>query len=272
MPELPEVERVRLTLAAHLLGQAVQHVRLHRRDIITGSNRPAALLAGATVHDIRRHGKQLALIAPDGRCVAIHLGMTGSLRYSQQPPNVATDKHIHVVWTLAGGGMLAFRDPRRFGGLWTFPSFDALCEARWSSLGPDALAIVPARLYAALTGTHRPLKAALLDQGILAGLGNIYVDELLFQCGLDPRKWADSLALPRVQAMVRAMRTLLRRAIAAGGSSISDYTDGNGEAGSFQNRHQVYGRSGKPCRRCGKTLVGFSLAGRTTVRCPRCQK
>lgn len=181
------------------------------------------------------------------------------------------DPHTHVVWQLAGGGALWFRDVRRFGGLWTFSDPAALAAGRWARLGPDALTVQPRALHRRLSRTGRAIKAALLDQNLIAGLGNIYVDELLFAAGVAPSARADALDLPAVQRLVRQMRRLLRRAIAAGGSTFRDYVDASGEAGGFQTRHRVYGRAGLPCRRCRGPLAATIVAGRTTVSCPRCQ-
>ncbi|MEX2216685.1 MAG: bifunctional DNA-formamidopyrimidine glycosylase/DNA-(apurinic or apyrimidinic site) lyase [Phycisphaeraceae bacterium] len=284
MPELPEVERVRLSLEAALLGRRVEGVAIHRADVIqpiaSKKAMPAALLLSERVRSILRHGKQLAIVA-DGegqpeeqaRCICVHLGMTGSLivapSSSTLPPAAA---HTHVTWQLDNGSRLTFRDPRRFGGIWTFPSLQALKAERWRALGNDALFIAPASLHEVLRQTSRSLKAALLDQQLIAGLGNIYVDELLFELGLHPMMPARRLRLPQVEAMVSAMRALLNRAIGGGGSSLRDYVDGNGQAGQFQLQHQVYGRSGKPCLRCASPLRSRTIAGRTTVFCRQCQR
>lgn len=308
MPELPEVERVRLTLAQQVLGRKVQRVQLLRADVVhpptaleKGADphvpphthmppaTPAELLAGRRLARLDRHGKQLTLIADDGRCVCIHLGMTGSLQWhspasdsSPSPPDARRaargadpadpSPHTHLIWCLDDGSAIHFRDPRRFGGLWTFPTVETMHAQRWHRLGSDALTITPTGLHQRLRTTRRPLKAALLDQHIIAGLGNIYVDELLFALGLHPARAADTLALNEVQALVRRMRTLLHRAIAAGGSTLRDYVDGNGSRGNFQKRHQVYGRAGQPCQRCHQTLTATPIAGRTTVLCTSCQR
>lgn len=270
MPELPEVESVRRSLEPHVVGRRVVAVDARRRGVITGDASPAGLLQGGRIERIDRLGKQLALVADDGRVVCVHLGMTGSLRYLAEA-NAPTEPHVHLAWRLAGGGTIGFRDPRRFGGVWTFPSLAELRRLRWDALGPDALAITPRQLHAALARKRTPLKAALLDQAVLAGLGNIYVDELLFACRLSPLRPACTLGADEVRRMVPAMRRLLQRAIRAGGSTLRDYVDGQGNAGGFQLRHQVYGRAGQPCRRCRTALLADTIAGRTTVHCPTCQ-
>lgn len=351
MPELPEVERVRLSLSP-IVGRTVEAVDVRRADVVTfdaaddeerdATNESsynleiaAKLLLGRRIGSIERLGKQLAIVAatdainnparngrsavvasdPPTPCVCIHLGMTGSLILHRRASRTTTKRrvnghrgrrttsnevdhpansasvaelppHTHIVWRLSGdiddagggtgdetggGGELHFRDPRRFGGVWPFASSDDLLTRRWRHLGTDALAIQPRRLHAALQRTRRAIKAALLDQHVIAGLGNIYVDETLFRCRLHPLTPADELTLPTVQRLVASMRRVLRAAIAAGGSSLRDYVDGNGAAGGFQHRHQVYGRAEQPCRRCRDPLAAALIAGRTTVFCPTCQ-
>ncbi|MEX0887359.1 MAG: DNA-formamidopyrimidine glycosylase family protein [Phycisphaeraceae bacterium] len=306
MPELPEVENVRLALLPRLVGRRVVEARLRRADVLRvggvrggggGGGAGArsaqrtlqgqALLAGQRIVDIQRLGKQLALIDDGGACVCVHLGMSGSLRFEAggtRPP-AAVDGHAHVVWRLAGsggagdqpggrgggGGWVIFRDPRRFGGVWAYPSLAALEAERWARLGPDALAVTPGPLHRRLQGTRRAVKAALLDQGVVAGLGNIYVDELLHGCGLSPTRVAATLGRDEVTRLVRRMRALLTRAIAAGGSTFRDYVNGDGETGRYQGQHRVYGRAGEACRGCRSSLATAVVAGRTTVWCRRCQ-
>ncbi len=273
VPELPEVQTVRRSIAPVLVGQTIRRVHLYRAEVVTGSRRPQDLLLNRTVTAIDRHGKQLLIRTdtaddPAAPCVCIHLGMTGSVCHR---PALVKEKHTHVAWELDTGAIIAFRDPRRFGGIWTFASPADLHAQRWSQLGPDALVITPAALHAALQRTRRNLKAALLDQTLVAGLGNIYVDELLFACRLHPQTPAHRLKLDHARQLVRKMRPLLHRAIKAGGSTVRDYVNGRGEDGWFQLNHQVYGRTGQPCSACQTPLATKVIAGRTTVFCKRCQ-
>ena len=280
MPELPEVEQVRRTLMGHLVGQTVAAVTLHRADIVHGPRSPGCLLQSHPIRRIVRHGKQLALVAADpdrpgqGPCLCVHLGMTGSLRFRSDGIGHQGQRsdHLHAIWHLDGGGRLEFCDPRRFGGLWTFANRAQLIRRRWSRLGTDATVIRPMELYRRLSRSRRPVKSALLDQTIVAGLGNIYVDELLFRCRLHPGTACCALDLARWQHMVRTMRRLLAQAIACGGSSVRDYRDANGRQGRFQLRHRVYGRQGRSCCICRTFLQAVQLAGRTTVLCPNCQR
>ena len=290
MPELPEVECVRLSLERLVVGRRVGAVRVNRADVITGPAGERALLAGEKVSKVIRHGKQLAVVG-SGRCVVVHLGMSGQLCVVRASPTNAQavkrpeqvnsslahpdlPPHTHVVWALEDGLLLRFTDPRRFGGLWTFGSEDELVAERWSKLGPDALKIKPGELARGLSQTARGLKAALLDQHLVAGLGNIYVDELLFSARLHPLLPANKLDPKQAPGLVRRMRTLLTGAIERGGSSLRDYVDAENQRGSQQTRHRVYGRSGQRCKRrdCRGRVTSEQVAGRTTAWCPDCQQ
>ena len=283
MPELPEVENVRRSLAPILLNARITGVRVLRRGFARrgGSARPAgprALLDGARVRAVERHGKQLAILSDDGRAIAIHLGMTGQLLWTPGRVGVgpgARADHVHVSWLVespASTGELRFRDPRRFGGVWTFPSFDALRRSRWSTLGPDALAITPGGLLDAARNSRRAIKALLLDQAVLAGVGNIYADEALFRARVAPHRRADSLLHQEYTDLAAAIRAVLTASIAAGGSTLRDYRDVSGSPGRFQHVHRVYARGGQPCVTCGGVLRRALVAQRTTVWCPSCQR
>ncbi len=266
MPELPEVETVRRGVEAFAIGKRVTSVCVRRSGVVRGD---VSAMARTTLTGARRHGKQLALLTRRGPLACVHLGMSGSLCVHHAGEPLAA--HVHVVWKLAGGGELRFRDPRRFGGVFGFADPDALHAARWSRLGPDATAIGVADLHRRLRATARALKPALLDQALVAGLGNIYVDELLHAARLHPLTPACALDRNDARRLVARMRPLLQDAIDAGGSSLRDYVDAGGDAGGFQARHRVYGRGGQACRRCRATLSVAPVAQRTTVWCDRCQ-
>jgi len=282
LPELPEIEHLKRSLEPFLIGSTVVKVDLQRRDVLRQYGRQTNwrayskdLLAGTTISSLCRHGKNLALVSDAGPVLCVHLGMSGQMRFSPAGKRLSETTHVHCLWTLAskqGNGKLIFRDPRRFGGLWSFPSIQMLREHRWSSLGPDALAIRASDLAARLHKTQRPIKAALLEQSILAGVGNIYADESLFRAGIDPRSIAARLSKDRVKALTRAIHQVLGAAINAGGSTIRSYLDGSGNGGSFANRHQVYGRGGQVCLACGHSLEQVVIAQRTTVFCNHCQQ
>lgn len=280
MPELPEVETLRRTLEPHLLGAAVIAVSLRRRGVCTfdpprsAAHRPDALLRGGVVLALDRRGKQLAIIADDGRALCVHLGMSGQLRFEPDPPP-RPPPHTHLLWTIAREGRitgrLRFTDPRRFGGVWAFDSPEALRRSRWETLGHDALAADEAALFAGLTGSRRAIKACLLDQTLLAGVGNIYADEALFRARISPHRPGGTLDAGACAALARAVREVLGEAIAAGGATLRDYVDADGQSGSSQDRFQAYGRAGQSCRCCGTPLSSARLSQRATVWCSTCQ-
>jgi formamidopyrimidine-DNA glycosylase len=282
MPELPEVERVRLSLVPHLRGRRIVTARLFRADICESygpslkvvDTTPAALLEGDRVEALERRGKQLAIIGRSGRVLSVHLGMSGQLLWKRAGEPLP-GSHVHAAWEIGGrgdAGTLVFRDPRRFGGLWTFESVEDLHAARWNALGPDALTITSEQLAEGLRGSRRAIKAALLDQSVAAGVGNIYADEALFLAGLRPTRQAGRLTGEQVEKLASAVREVLRRSIESGGTTLRDYVDANGERGRAQDGHLVYGRGGEPCRGCGAKLRQGLVAQRTTVWCHRCQR
>lgn len=295
MPELPEIEHLRRTLEPHLVGARVTGVDLRRRDMVrvAGSRQAlravnnAHLLHGATVTSIVRHGKSLAFLADNGRVLATHMGMSGSLVVRQKDHVHDSDKHLHCIWTLLRSEpapslrrsvasslqsfQLFYRDPRRFGGLWPLASLEELNERLWSRLGPDALSIDGETLRDRLARTTQPIKAALLNQSLVAGVGNIYADEALFAAGIHPLTKPTRIALDGYGALATAIRSIMLAAVNSGGSTISDYRDATGQAGSFAFQHAVYGRAELPCMRCGRPLRSIVVGQRTTVFCQLCQ-
>jgi formamidopyrimidine-DNA glycosylase len=288
MPELPEVEHLRRTLEPQLVGAEVVAVHLRRRDVVRAADSrrrgrvlPRDLLVGSRIAKLDRHGKNLAIIADTAQTICVHLGMTGQLFVRAVAPSkgrrsMPTMDHVHCIWRLRNSerseAQLFFRDPRRFGGIWIFDSHQSLCDQRLHHLGPDALSITAAQLQHALSRTTRSIKAALLDQTVLAGVGNIYADEALFLARIHPMSRMRSIPRAQIALLARSIRLVLRDAIKAGGSSIRDYIDGHGEAGEFALRLRVYGRGGEPCLRCDHPLAQATIAQRTTVLCARCQR
>lgn len=283
MPELPEVERVRQTLEPHLVGRLVLTARLIRRDIWTPAKRTRGsaadqLLEGARIDRLERRGKQLAVITEDERVLLVHLGMTGQFCFrAREKPLHAT--HIHARWQIGEGtsvakarpiGELTFRDPRRFGGLWSLASVEQLRE-RWAELGPDGLTITTDELVGNLARSKRPIKAGLLDQAVVAGVGNIYADEALFRARIHPLRLCTTLDPEEWDLLTRSVREVLREAVAAGGSTLRDYVDADGRAGGARDTHRVYGRGGEPCYVCGRPLHFRTIAQRTSVFCAFCQ-
>jgi formamidopyrimidine-DNA glycosylase len=275
MPELPEVEAVRRGLLP-VVGRPIARVELLRRDIIEGVPTPrgpidfAWLLAGSYVERLDRRGKQLALIAASGRIVIVQLGMSGQVLTLAERPDTLPP-HTHALWTYIDGSVTLFRDPRRFGGLTLVEHEDALRETHWADLGPDALDIQAQHLAWKAGRSARALKAILLDQHVLAGVGNIYADEALFRARLGPRRLGKGVSTPEWDRLARAVREVLRAAVDAGGSTLRDYVRPDGSPGNAVHDHAVYGRGGLPCLDCGTRLRQATLAQRTTVWCPHCQ-
>lgn len=287
MPELPEIEHLARTLETALPGALVRNVSLLRPDIVRCTDRRSRrpqrrvsrddLLLGRRIQGLLRHGKELAIVSREGPAICVHLGMSGQLWHCPAGTRLRRRDHVHCVWHLRAPrtgrphGRLVFRDPRRFGGLWCFASIQELLATRWSQLGPDALHIRTGTLRQALSTTSRSIKAALLDQRLIAGIGNIYADEILFAAGIHPQSTASELPAARYRLLAGTIRGLLATAVAHGGSTVRDYVDGHGSAGSYASRHLVYGRATQPCTSCGQLLSGTTIAQRTTVFCAGCQ-
>jgi formamidopyrimidine-DNA glycosylase len=275
VPELPEVESTRLSLEPALLGRRVARVEIRRADVCqNGAGRACSardLLEDGVIGALVRHGKQLAVVARDGRAVVVHLGMSGSLRAIGASTDGAA-RHVHVTWRLDRGGTLAFRDPRRFGGIRAYRSLDDVRRGPWADLGPDATRVTADALRERAGRSKRAIKAVLLDQGVLAGVGNIYADEALFRAGIRATRRADRVTREEYGRLAVAIRRTLALATRMGGSTIRDYVDGAGGRGRAQDVHAVYGRAEEACLVCGGTLKGIRLGGRATVYCPRCQK
>ncbi len=278
MPELPEVESIRRSLEPFIIGQTVLSVLLRRRDIVSSPHtaRKADLLAGATITRIDRRGKRLAIIATSpstGHPIAlgVQLGMSGQLLRFAPRERTTDSTHVHALWRMSDQSRLLFRDPRRFGGLRVFTTLDLLTD-NWGSLGPDALTMTDQDFNTALGHSSRAIKAALLDQSVIAGVGNIYADESLFRAKLAPQRPVAALSPQERATLASAIVAVLQEAVLAGGSTLRDYANANGESGRFQFAHNVYGRGGDPCPTCQRALRSAQLAQRTTVWCEHCQE
>lgn len=266
------------------MGSEITTVRLLRRDILRGGSgqkkdatriKSECLLAHSRIIGLGRHGKQLALFSESGKVLCIHLGMSGQLRYLPAKARLENSRHVHCIWTIRGpksSGRLIFRDPRRFGGIWAFATLEELHISRWSRLGPDALDIRSRSLFQKLSRTRKSIKSALLDQSLIAGVGNIYADECLFASGIHPSRPSNELSTVEVARLAKRLRIILQNAIRAGGSTVRSYLDGNGEAGNYAIKHHVYGRANMPCLKCREPLCRTTIAQRTTVFCPTCQR
>lgn len=279
MPELPEVETTVRGLAAALTGATVQRVQLRRADLRLPmpKNLPQCL-QGKTVRQISRRAKYITITFGDGRVMLLHLGMSGRLVLSKADKKI--EKHDHVIVTFADGRQLRFNDPRRFGMVDLVKNSQALAshkQLKHVGIEPLSDQLTAARLAALFKGRRTTIKAALLDQRLIAGLGNIYVAEALFWAGISPKRRTGGLKAGELGKLVPAIQKVLRAAIKAGGSSLRDYVHTDGRLGYFQNKFAVYDRAGQACRRCDcaieKTggVQRFVQGGRSTFWCPRRQ-
>ena len=200
----------------------------------------------------------------------VHLGMTG--RFTVVPPAAAVEPHTHLVFRLDNKHELRFRDARRFGSVTYFPDRASWEQFLAPRLGPEPWDLKPGMFRSALQNTRRPVKAVLLDQTVVAGVGNIYADEACFAARIDPRRCGNALRPAEADRLLHAVRAVLNRAIESRGSSIRDYVGGSGERGGYQDEFRVYGRTGEPCPRCGTAIQSVRLSGRSTHYCPNCQK
>lgn len=267
MPELPEVETVVVTLRPSVVGRRISDVVVYRQGVITPAGVDfAGHVRGATVLSVTRRGKRIIFELLDGNRFYVHLGMTGRLQLVRNDAPLV--KHTHVVLRLDGGNFdVRFVDPRRFGGVWWL-GCETLPDEK---MGPEPLTLPAVDLAAILKTTGRAIKVALLDQRLIAGLGNIYVDEALHRAGIHPLTRADKLKVAQVHALSAAISDVLTKAIASGGSSLRDYVDADGNRGGFQLLHRVYGRAGEPCDACKTPIKRIVLGGRSTHFCPKCQ-
>lgn len=283
MPELPEVETVRRGLQPVMESAVILRADVNRPDLRWPfPDRMADRLTGARVDALRRRSKYILADLSTGETLIIHLGMSGRILISGDPlgqfhhHHPAPEKHDHVVFHMENGARITFNDARRFGAMDLAPT--ATVEEHWllRDLGPEPLgnAFHEDYLVARLKGRNTPIKAALLDQRIVAGLGNIYVCEALYRAGISPLRKAGRIGEPRVRALVPIIREVLAEAIEAGGSSLRDYRQTDGELGYFQHTFRTYDREDQPCRTpgCNGKIARIVQSGRSSFYCPRCQR
>ena len=283
MPELPEVETVRRGLLPAMEGRRILAADIRRADLrFPFPERMAERLTGARVLGLRRRSKYILADLSTGETLLVHLGMSGRMLISGVMPGVfhhdhpAPAKHDHVVLDMEGGARVTFNDARRFGAMDLMATDTA--EAHWllREIGPEPLGneFSEDYLVGRLKGRATPIKAALLDQRNVAGLGNIYVCEVLHRARVDPRRKAGQIAAARVAGLVPVIREVLGEAIEAGGSSLRDYRQADGELGYFQHTFRVYDREAAPCPTpgCAGTVTRIVQSGRSTFFCPCCQR
>jgi formamidopyrimidine-DNA glycosylase len=262
MPELPEVETVVRSLRPVIVGRRILNAEFTQLRVLRGSpHETSVALIGRRIKAIERYGKFIAIRLDRGYLV-VHLGMTGKLLVNAEPT-----KWTHAVFTL-DRGILHFDDQRQFGRI---EYGDELPE-RVGALGPEPLDISFEDFATRLKQRRSPVKAVLLNQAVVRGVGNIYADEALFRAGVHPKRIAASLRKDRVRKIYDAMREVLAEAIESRGSSVSNYVDADGRMGSFQLSHRVYRRTGEPCVSCGAPIKRVVLAQRGTHYCPKCQR
>lgn len=274
MPELPEVETVVRGLRPPLVGHILTRVEARRPDLRVPI--PADLserLTGRRVLSVERRAKYILVHTDDGQVLIAHLGMSGRMTITRGLPN-AYEKHDHVVFETDGGDVVRFNDPRRFGLMLLSDEASLSEHPLLREIGPEPLdpAFTGTVLAQALAGRATPIKAALLDQKNVAGVGNIYACEALFQSGLSPRRQAATVTGARAERLVEAVKQVLEKAILAGGSSLRDHVQPSGELGYFQHEWSVYGREGEPCQRCAKPIQRLVQSNRSTFFCASCQK
>ncbi|PIE12410.1 MAG: DNA-formamidopyrimidine glycosylase [Rhodobacterales bacterium] len=283
MPELPEVETVRCGLAPSMEGAMITRATVNRPDLRWPfPDDFANRLTGRRVDRLRRRSKYILADLDGNESLLIHLGMSGRMTVSGDPlgqfvhDHPAVEKHDHVILDMSNGARITFNDPRRFGAMDLLPTDTAETHPLLAKLGPEPLGndFNETYLTAALKGRNTPIKSALLDQRIVAGLGNIYVCEALYRAHIAPMRKAGGIGAKRVAALVPVIRDVLTEAIAAGGSTLRDFKQADGELGYFQHSFRVYGREGEPCPNsdCNGTIKRIVQSGRSSFYCPHCQR
>lgn len=270
MPELPEVETVVRGLARLLVGRRIDRVEVLHRPSIDGSPSRPEVVVGKRVECVWRRGKFIRIDLSGEMGLAVHLRMTGwmGVRSAKTP----RDPYVRVVFHLDDGRQLVFHDVRTFGRVWFGPGQQLDSLPGLTKLGPEPLEIEPGEFTRRLRARSGRLKALLLNQEFLAGVGNIYADESLYAAQLHPLREAKGVPRAKAVALLQAIQQVLRNSIAAGGTSIENFRDSEGRPGFFQAKLLAYGRAGAPCGRCGTAIKRIVVGQRGTWFCPRCQK
>ncbi|MEE8278928.1 MAG: bifunctional DNA-formamidopyrimidine glycosylase/DNA-(apurinic or apyrimidinic site) lyase [Thermoanaerobaculia bacterium] len=274
MPELPELEVLRRSLEPHLVGERIERARVWNGSLREPVDRRklARATRGRQIMALGRRAKYLLLELEQGSTLVIHLGMSG--RLTLVPASAPRETHEHLGFFLASGRRLRFRDPRRFGLVLALPSRTLERDRHFRHLGVEPLVhgFDGGRLAALARGRRAPVKSFLMDGRLVVGLGNIYATEALFRSGIHPARSVARISRKRWERLARSVRETLEQAIAEGGTTLNDFTDGEGRAGDFQVSLAVYGRDGAACPRCGKPVRRIVQAGRSSFYCPGCQR
>lgn len=271
MPELPEAETIARQLHDRLCGRRLDKVLHARRDMVHGDPRPLSkILPGLKIIKIHRRAKRVIFDLESSVQLIFHLGMSGQLMAMESRQPIA--KHTHLRVSIKKTNVeLRFRDPRRFGGIWCETGSVKHKGKKLGPLGPEPLEITPAS-FRKLLDRNRQIKALLLDQKMIVGVGNIYCDESLHAAGIHPQQKARDLDRVAADRLLRSIKSVLHRAIKFNGSTFMDYQTANGDDGSFQKQHRVYNKEGLPCKTCGVEILRMTVAGRSSFVCPQCQK
>lgn len=292
MPELPEVETIRMGLEKYLIGHKITGVEVRLKKVVTGNT---AHITGAKVKKVRRFGKALSIDLDNGWSIAVHIKLTGQLIYRSTTATtgkeIAWDKvggelpnrWTHVIFHLDKGGTLYYNDIRQFGWIKILPTEDVIKLPFVHELGPEPPVVDRVRdrererlslerFREILAGKKTAIKALLMDQKKIGGVGNIYANDALFLAGINPRCLANSLSLSEQSKLYDAILEVLRRGLKYGGATEMNFVNALGQPGEYQEHFLVYGREGKSCRKCGGTIEKIRLGGRGTYYCPRCQK
>ncbi len=270
MPELPEVETVVRDLRSKIAGRTITSLDVRHASVALVPNEEfRRLLTGARIEAVSRRGKYIIMKFDRGRSLIVHLGMTGKLL--ALPREAVVEKHTHVIFNLDDGRDLRYQDARRFGFLAPMETSEVAYFLRRKKLGKEPLSMGERELRDILATSRARIKGLLLNQRLIAGIGNIYADEILHRAGIHPTREANSLRDNEIAQLGAAMQSVLREAIEKKGSSVSDYVDVSGNRGSYQDSHRVYRRSGQPCYTCGAPIERLVVAGRSSHYCSCCQ-
>ena len=272
MPELPEIETLKLYLQNYLIGRTITEIKLQRPDLRYKLSEDLSLrIPSTTILTLRRIAKYLLLDLDNGYSIVIHLGMSG--RFTIRTSDYKVLKHDHVIFTLDSGSMLVFNDARRFGMIYICPTF-APYQKIFGRLGPDPLSncFDAEYLREKLINRKIPIKTALMDNYIVVGIGNIYASESLFLAKINPERKSCSLTDNEFYNLVTSVKIILEKAILAGGTTLKDFVNGDNKPGYFKQELSVYARKGNQCFKCNDAIVKIKQCGRASFYCPTCQK
>ncbi|GKQ42501.1 formamidopyrimidine-DNA glycosylase [Companilactobacillus sp. RD055328] len=273
MPEMPEVETVRRGLIDLVKNKTISSIEMRYPAIINGDKKEFSdILVGAKIIDIRRRAKFLIFDFDNNYSMLSHLRMEG--KYQVRDNVEDFDKHVHIIFKFSDGDMLGYRDVRKFGRMQLFKTDEIFNSKSLTKLGPEPLSteFTFDNIYPRIIKRKKSIKAVLLDQNVISGLGNIYVDEVLWMSKIHPETIANKLTKADIQNIIKASNEEIKKAIEAGGTTIRSYVDSKGNSGTFQFGLNAYDQEGNPCKRCGTTIEKIKVSGRGTHFCPNCQK